>query len=160
MSAEDIYNLDVEGIAEADSILFLWVTFPCLPQGLRTIERWGFEYKTSGFVWVKRNRISPTWFLGLGHWTRANAELCLIATKGRPRRISKAVHSIVDTPIEAHSRKPDVVRGRIVELMGDVARIELFAREQHEGWVCLGNEIDGKDIRDALEEVRNREPLR
>jgi N6-adenosine-specific RNA methylase IME4 len=155
-SIQDIYNLDVAEIAEKDCALFLWVTPPCLPEGLRTIKRWGFEYKTVGFCWVKRNRKSPSLFWGLGHWTRANAELCLMATRGRPRRVSRAVHSVVHTPIEAHSKKPDVVRERIVELMGDVTRVELFARERHEGWVCLGDEIDGQDIRDAIEEVKSR----
>jgi N6-adenosine-specific RNA methylase IME4 len=89
----------------------------------------------------------------LGFWTRSNSELCLLATKGKPKRISKSVHSVVDTPIEKHSKKPDVVRERIVELCGDVDRIELFAREKTDGWDCLGNEIDGKDIRDSLQEL-------
>ena len=156
MSIQDIYNLDVAAIAAKDCILFLWVTFPCLLDGLQTIERWGFQYKTLGFCWVKHNRKSPTWFWGLGFWTRANPELCIIATKGSPKRVSKAVHCIVDTPIEVHSKKPDVVRARIVELVGDIPRIELFAWNQYEGWVCLGDEIDGKDIRDAIEEMKNR----
>ena len=154
MEIEDIYNLDVAGIATRDCILFLWVTFPCLVEGLEAIKRWGFEYKTLGFCWVKRNKKSPSWFWGLGHWTRANPEICLLAIRGKPKRISKAVHSIVDTSIETHSKKPEVVRERIAELMGDVSRIELFARKQTEGWMCLGNEIDGMDIRDAIEKVK------
>ena len=157
MNKEDIYNLDVAGIAAKDCILFLWVTFPCLPEGLQAIKQWGFEYKTLGFCWVKRNRKSPTWFWGLGFWTRANPELCIIATKGTPKRVSKAVHCIVDTPVETHSKKPDVVRERIVELVGDIPRIELFARKQYEGWVCLGNEIDDLDIRDAIEKIKNKD---
>ena len=151
MNKEDIYNLDVASIAAEDCILFLWATFPCLQEALQTIKRWGFSYKTLGFCWVKRNRKTPSWFWGLGFWTRANPEICIIATKGKPKRISKAVHSVVDTPIEAHSKKPDVVRARIVELVGNIPRIELFARTRSEGWVCLGNEIDGMDIRDAIE---------
>ena len=156
MSKEELYNLDVPGIAADNCVLFLWVTFPCLLEGFQAIKRWQFEYKTVGFVWIKRNRKSPSWFWGLGFWTRANAEICLIATRGSPKRASKAVHSIVDTPIEAHSKKPDIVRERIVQLMGDVPRIELFARQKYDGWVCLGDEIDGKDIRDAIEEIKNQ----
>ena len=83
--------------------------------------------------------------------------MCIIATKGTPKRVSKAVHCIVDSPVEAHSKKPDIVRERIVELMGDISRVELFARKQYDGWVCLGDEIDGKDIREAIDEVKNRE---
>ena len=160
MNMDDIYNLDVAGIAAKDCILFLWVTFPCLQDGLQALKCWGFEYKTLGFCWVKRNRKSPSWFWGLGFWTRANPEICIIATKGAPKRVSKAVHCVVDTPIEAHSKKPDVVRQRIVELVGDIPRVELFARTQTPGWVCLGDEIDGLDIRDAIEAVKSKaDPL-
>lgn len=112
MNIEDIYGLDIQSIAADDCILFLWVTFPCLEQGLETIRRWGFTYKTLGFCWVKRCRKQQEkWFWGLGFWTRANPELCLIATKGQPKRVSKAVHCIVDTPVEEHSKKP-ILSGR------------------------------------------------
>lgn len=154
MTIDDIYNLPINKIADDNCILFLWVTFPLLQEGLETIKRWGFTYKALGFNWVKRNKKSQdTWFWGLGYWTRQNPEVCLIATKGKPRRISKAVHSVVDTPIEGHSKKPDIVRDRIVELCGDLPRVELFARQTTNGWDCLGNEIDGRDIRDSLEEI-------
>lgn len=77
MKPEDIYSLPVQDIAEDDCLLFLWATFPNLDVALETIRRWGFQYKTAAFVWVKRNRKSPSWFWGLGNWTRANAEICL-----------------------------------------------------------------------------------
>lgn len=154
MSKEDIYSLPIESIAEKDCILFLWVTFPCLLEGLEAINRWGFKYKTLGFCWVKRcKKQTHKWFWGLGFWTRANPEICIIATRGNPKRISKGVHSVIDTPIEEHSKKPDIVRQKIVELIGDVSRIELFAREEYPGWMCLGNEIDGMDIREAIEKI-------
>ena len=159
MYIDDIYSLEVADIASEDCILFLWVTFPLLVYGLEVIKRWGFQYKTLGFCWVKRNKKSPSWFWGLGFWTRANPELCLIATRGKPKRMSKSVHSIVDTPIEAHSKKPDVIREKIVELAGDVPRVELFARKQYEGWVCLGNEIDGMDIRESITLLKNKEEI-
>lgn len=141
MTKDDIQKLPVSALADDDCILFLWVTFPCLEEGLDLIRAWGFKYKTIGFNWVKRNKKSPSWFWGLGFWTRSNSEICLIATKGKPKRISMGIHSVIDTPVEAHSRKPAVVRERIVELMGDVPRIELFAREKVEGWDVWGNEI-------------------
>ena len=154
MSREDIFSLPVSEIADDNCILFLWVTFPCLLDGLETARRWGFSYKTLGFCWVKRcKKQTDKWFWGLGFWTRANPEICIIATRGNPKRISKRVHSVIDTPIERHSKKPDVVRERIVELVGDIPRIELFARERTEGWICVGNEIDGADISDRLKEI-------
>lgn len=141
MSLKDIKALPVADIAADDCALFMWATTPMLPHALDVINAWGFKYKTVGFTWVKRNKVSDGWFWGLGYWTRANAELCLIATKGKPKRVSKAVHQVVDARIEKHSKKPDEVRDRIVKLMGDVDRIELFARQRASGWDAWGNEI-------------------
>lgn len=115
---------------------------PKLNECFDVIKAWGFEYKTVAFTWVKRNKKSPSWFWGMGRWTRANGELCLMATKGKPKRISASVSQIIDTPIEAHSKKPDIVRTKIVELLGDLPRLELFAREKKEGWDVWGNEIE------------------
>ena len=106
------------------------------------IDAWGFTYKTVAFCWVKQNRQSSSLFWGMGHWTRANAELCLLATKGSPKRQSAGVHQIVMTPIEGHSKKPDIVRDKIISLAGDVPRIELFARQTTPGWDVWGNEVD------------------
>lgn len=119
----------------------MWVTMPKLNECFSLIHDWGFVYKTVGFTWVKKNKKSPTWFMGMGRWTRANSELCLIATKGSPKRINAGVHSVIDSPIERHSKKPDEVRHRIVKLIGDLPRIELFAREKSDGWDSWGNEL-------------------
>ena len=134
-------RLPVAQIAAQDCCLFLWVTMPKLDEVFALISAWGFEYKTCAFTWVKRNKISPTWFWGMGRWTRANAELCLLATRGAPKRVSAGVHSVVDAPIGKHSAKPNIVRDRITELCGDLPRIELFARERAPGWDAWGNEI-------------------
>ena len=149
MNIQDIYDMRVADIADDNCILFLWVTYPLLKEGLRTIEEWGFTYKTCGFSWVKKNKKSDGFFWGLGYWTRANNEICLLATKGKPKRVSKSVHQIVYEPIDKHSKKPDVVRDKIVELCGDLPRIELFARPQNDlfsdetfkGWDIWGNEV-------------------
>ena len=135
-----IDNLPVSEIADKNCVLFLWVTMPKLNECWQLIEKWGFEYKTVGFTWVKKNKKAPSWFWGMGGWTRANAELCLIATKGKPKRIDAGVHSVIDTNIQAHSQKPDEARERIIKLMGDLPRIELFAREKTDGWDVWGNE--------------------
>lgn len=143
MSIDEIIKMKdtIKGISDNNCVLFLWVTFPCLLEGLKVLQEWGFKYKTCGFNWVKRNRVSDSWFFGLGHWTRANAEICLIGVKGNIKRKSNKVSQIVDTHIEQHSKKPSIVRERIVELIGDLPRIELFARESAEGWDCWGNEV-------------------
>lgn len=143
MKLDDIIEMKdtIEKISDNNCILFLWVTFPCLLEGLKVMKEWGFTYKTCGFNWVKRNKKSNTFFFGMGYWTRANSELCLIGTKGTIKRKSNKVFQIVDTPIEEHSKKPDVVRDRIVELVGDIPRIELFARQTANNWDCWGNEI-------------------
>ena len=153
MSDEDIYNLPVQEIVDHDAILFIWVTYPLIIQGFNTIEAWGFQYKTCAFCWVKTNKrysINQSSFFpednfdsftGLGHWTRANSELCLLATRGNPKRVSKSVRQLIFQPIREHSRKPDCTRERIVKLCGDLPRIELFARQKHEGWDHWGNEI-------------------
>lgn len=143
MSKNEIQELPVKNISDNDCILFLWATYPCLEEALELIKIWGFTYKTIAFTWVKRNKKSDSWFWGLGHWTRSNPEICILATKGKPKRISSSVHSVIDTRIEKHSKKPDEVRERIIKLVGDLPRIELFARENHDGWDTWGDEIDG-----------------
>ena len=140
MSLDDIKSLPVDNLADEDCVLFLWITFPMLCEAWGVIESWGFRYKSVAFVWIKQNRKAPTFFWGMGNWTRSNAELCLIATKGNPKRQSKSVPQIIVSPIEEHSKKPGEARKRIVELMGDVPRIELFAREHTPGWDVWGNE--------------------
>ncbi|MAG40291.1 adenine methyltransferase [Candidatus Pacearchaeota archaeon] len=142
MTEEDICALPVSQLAADDCVLFIWVTAPMLPEALQVISAWGFKYKTNAFTWIKRNRKIWTYFWGMGFWTRANAEFCFLATKGKPKRINADVHSIIDSPVEEHSKKPDVTRDRIIELVGDLPRIELFARQRTEGWSVWGLEVD------------------
>ena len=142
-SLNDIKNLPISDLADDNCVLFMWVTFPFLEKGLEVIKSWGFTYKTVGFNWVKKNKVSDSWFWGMGYWTRSNSEICMIATKGSITRQSASVHQIIDTPIEAHSKKPNITRDKIVELCGDIPRIELFAREKVDGWDAWGNEVDG-----------------
>ncbi len=112
---------------------------PNLLEGLEVLKKWGFTYKTCGFTWVK-TYTSGKPVIGLGYWTRANAELCLIGTKGKIKRADNNVSQIILEPPREHSRKPDCARERIVKLMGDLPRIELFARQHAEGWDCWGDE--------------------
>lgn len=142
MSDEQLYQLPVSTLADENSVLFLWCTFPKLPEALQLIKAWGFTFKTVAFVWVKQNRSGNGFFMGLGWWTRSNAEICLLAVKGKPKRKSADVRQLIITPVEQHSRKPELVRECIVELMGDLPRIELFARQTVPGWDVWGNEVD------------------
>ena len=141
MEGNEIKNLPIKDISEKNCILFIWVTYPKLIEGMETIKEWGFEYKTCAFSWIKKNKKSDSLFWGLGYWTRSNNEICLLATKGKPKRKSKKVHQVVIDKIREHSRKPDCVKDRIVELCGDLPRIELFARQKTDGWDCWGNEV-------------------
>jgi len=142
MSIDDIKRLPVHRITDDNCILFLWVTFPILKESLNVIEEWGFKYSTAGFVWVKKNKVTDSYFFGNGSWTRANAELCLIATKGSITRMDASISQVLDDNIGEHSEKPERVRGLITRLVGELPRIELFSRNQKEdGWFNWGNAI-------------------
>lgn len=141
LSDDDIAAFPVARITADDAMLFLWVTWPKLPELFRVIDAWGFSFRTVAFVWVKRTRVSGALAWGMGSWTRANTEPCLLATRGRPKRVSASVHQVVEAPLARHSEKPAEVRERIVQLAGDVPRIELFARQGTPGWDAWGNDI-------------------
>tara|TARA_A100001011_G_C13911317_1_gene675201 strand:- start:45 stop:608 length:564 start_codon:yes stop_codon:yes gene_type:complete len=153
LEINDIANLPVKNISEKNCLLFVWVTFPILDLSFKVIQDWGFKYSTCAFVWVKTNKnfkIDQMSFLpednfnsfwGLGSWTRSNAEICLLAKKGSIERKSRSVHQLIYDPVREHSRKPDCVRDKIVQLCGDLPKIELFARQKHDGWDCWGNEV-------------------
>ena len=150
MTIEEIANMGhiIPEITDTNCVLFMWVQDAHLKTAIEVGESWGFIYKTIGFIWDKQN-------FGMGYWTRKGAEICLLFTKGHPKRLSAAVRQFISEKAREHSRKPDEVRNRIVKLMGDLPRIELFARQKTEGWDCLGNGINGKDIKQELEEMIN-----
>lgn len=83
---------------------------------------------------------------GMGFWTRQSSENCLIAVKGKPKRINASVRNVIYAVNEEHSKKPSEARKRIVDLMSDIPRIELFARNKTEGWDVWGNEVDSDII--------------
>ena len=142
MTLADICNLPIQSITADDCVLFLWCTYPMLREGFKVIDAWGFNYKSIAFQWVKTYPKSGKFFFGLGRWTRGNTECCLLATKGKPKRENNSVSQLVIEPVRRHSQKPDIVRDKIVELMGDVPRVELFARENAPGWDVWGNEVE------------------
>ena len=141
MSLQDICNLPVNNIANDDSVLLMWVVDPLLDKAFKVIEAWGFKYKTVGFTWAKTNKKTTGFFTGLGYWTRGNPEMCLLATKGKPKRISKSVPQLVVEQRREHSRKPDIIYNHIENLL-EGPYIELFARTQRSGWDSWGNQTD------------------
>ena len=154
MTLDEIKELDVQSLSEDNCALFLWATFPKLQEALDVIKAWGFTYKTLAFSWHKTNK-DGSLFFGVGSYTKSNAEICLLATKGnvgikehpqKERLVVKshAVSSAVNAPREKHSKKPDEIRNRIVQLFGDLPRIELFARQKTPGWDVWGNEVDNE----------------
>jgi site-specific DNA-methyltransferase (adenine-specific) len=140
VSIADIQKFPIQKIADENCALFLWVTYPILPECIETLKKWGFRYVTVAFTWIKTNKNDGRPFFGLGNWTRANAEICLLGLKGKLHRKSNKIKQVVLSPLREHSRKPDEIRDNIVELLGDLPRIELFARQTVKGWDCWGNE--------------------
>lgn len=149
-SLDWIKALRVKEITDNNCALFLWAVSPLLPEAFEVINAWGFKYKTVAFVWSKRYK-DGTPVANMGRWTMGNVEMCLLATKGSPQRQTKNIRQLVEDYREEHSKKPDIIRNQIVELMGDIPRIELFARDngnknlwgenRMEGWDTFGNEV-------------------
>jgi len=142
MSVDDIKNLPVKNITNKDCILFLWSTDSHLQEALEVIKNWNFKFKTIGFTWVKKYN-TGSYCYNFGAYTLKSTEICLIGLKGKLKNIKKSnnVKSLVFAERTKHSKKPDCVRDRIVELCGDLPRIELFARQKVDGWDCWGNEL-------------------
>jgi N6-adenosine-specific RNA methylase IME4 len=148
MSLDDIKALPVGAWAAADCVLLLWTTDPLLPTAFDVIRAWGFTYKTVGFYWAKLNKLAAApicrdtdFFTGLGFWTRANPELCLLATRGHPKRLSANVRKLMISPRREHSRKPDEAYERI-EALCEGPYLEMFARSERPGWDRWGAQSD------------------
>lgn len=144
MTTDEILALPVADLAADDCVLFLWATNPMLPQALAVLDAWGFRYKTIGFTWAKTTTRTdwswaPKWHIGLGYWTRANTEICLLGTRGDPKRVSKAVRQLLVAPRREHSRKPEEFYA-CVEALVPGPYLDLFARQARPGWAAWGNE--------------------
>lgn len=142
MSTEEICFLGqfVKKIRAKNCALFIWVTMPCLPEVFKVIKAWGFKYKTCAFTWIKIKKDGKP-LAGMGSYTKANAELCLLAMRGHIKSADKTVPQVVMYPRQGHSVKPDEVMRRIEKLFGtNTKKIELFARRKTEGWDRWGDE--------------------
>lgn len=149
MTTREISRLSIEYFAATDCALFLWATWPMLCEALSVMAAWGFKYKTCGFMWAKAHARQLEMFRdtideqkkGLGYWTRSNSEICLLGTRGRPKRLNADVWQVILEPRREHSRKPNCVHERIERLVAG-PYLELFARQRRPGWDCWGNEVD------------------
>jgi N6-adenosine-specific RNA methylase IME4 len=149
MDTKQICKLPIKKLCD-NGVLFLWAIYPNLPDAFDVMKAWGFDYKTVAFTWIKTYSSGKP-VVGLGYWTRANAEICLLGTRGKyPRRKNKGISQIIMEKPTSHSAKPPQVRNKITKLMGDLTRIELFARKPNklfdadyfEGWDVWGNEVE------------------
>ena len=148
MNSGEISNLPVCDLAADDCVLFVWVVWPTLPEAMDLIRAWGFKYKTCGFSWMKADVSTLNMFsepidayMGLGYWTSANSEVCLLATRGKPKRLDAGVRQGIIAPRREHSRKPDGIHERIERLVAG-PYLELFARQKRPGWTAWGNETE------------------
>lgn len=142
MKTDELCNLPVKDLADKDCLLFMWVTYPHLENAFKLINSWGFKYSTVAFEWFKTHKSGkPTHFMGA--WVVGGAiEICLLAKRGSVKRISKKVKRLIISERKQHSKKPEEARKRIVELVGNLPRCELFARQKTEGWDVWGNEVE------------------
>lgn len=142
MTLIEMKNLSIDKITEDDCVLFMWWVASQPKEAIELIEAWGFTLKTmTGFNWVKLTKLRKLFF-GMGFWTRAGSECCLIATKGKIKPINRGMRSVVAAVNEGHSKKPKIFADKIVKLCGDIPRLEMFARDQKSGWDCWGNEVN------------------
>ncbi len=143
MTDSDIMALNINSIAEDNAILFMWCIDSRIPIAAEIMRQWGFQYKCVGFVWAKTAKTTKGFNGGFSSYTKRDCEFCLIGTRGRYMNLKRGINQILFESKTIHSRKPNTIRNRIVDLCGDRKRIELFARESHPGWDSWGDEING-----------------
>jgi N6-adenosine-specific RNA methylase IME4 len=153
-----IARLPVPEVMAWDSVCFMWATYPRLPEAIYVLRAWGFDYRTVAFTWVKINSKSGKPYFGMGAYTRANAEICLLGVRGQTlERKDKGVPQLIQSDLYEHSIKPQEARDRIVRLYGDVPRLEMFARRDpadmfppFDGWTIWGNQAATTQHTEAL----------
>lgn len=147
----------IEAVAAPNCAIFMWTTAPLLLETVAMIHAWPVRYITKAFSWVKTTKGGGIFF-GIGSYTASNTEDVWLLSNGTPQRTHKDVSQIVPTydaivaPMGRHSKKPEEMQDRI-ERMVSGPYLEVFARRRRNGWTCIGNELDGLDIRDSLTRV-------
>ena len=140
MTIKELAALPLAQLAAPDCALFVWTLDWCPRVALELIDAWRFVHKTTAFTWCKTNPSGTGWHFGMGYWTRANPEKCLLATRGRPKRLHADVPQLIVAPVGRHSEKPDEAYRRIERLVGG-PYLEFFARRLRPGWTCWGDEV-------------------
>ncbi len=137
-----------------DQVLALWCPSALIQDGLDVMNAWGFRFKQV-VTWVKTSKDGKGLAFGMGHHFRNCTEHALIGVRGKvtPRR--RNVRNVIQWPALPHSSKPEILQDLLEEMYlgGEREGLELFARRVRPGWHCLGNEIDGRDIRDVLRDL-------
>lgn len=162
MTWDDLYALGpmIKAVAAPDCAIFLWTTAPLLMETAEMIKAWRLRYITKAFSWVKTHADGGIFF-GIGSYTASNTEDVWLLSNGTPHRKAKDVSQVVPTliqddavvaPMGRHSRKPEEVQDRIERLLSG-PYLEVFSRRHRPGWTCIGNELDGLDIRESLSRV-------
>lgn len=168
LTLDKLKALPINQMADDNCLLAMWWVASQPQEALDLLKAWGFTLKLmTGFVWVKLTKNEKLHF-GMGFSTRAGSECCLFAVKGKPKRVNASIRSVelVDfeeetfaAKVEEHSTKPDIFRIRLVELMGDIPRLEIFAREKPLGWDVLGLDVDHKDIFESTSKYSKEETV-
>jgi N6-adenosine-specific RNA methylase IME4 len=150
---EGIKALPVAAYAARDCWLFNWCPSPHNLFLHEVMAAWGFDFSGKGFCWIKTTKhatVTPSaviaapgakspFHFGMGHTTRANSEDCWLGRRGNPPRLDKGVHELIVAPVREHSRKPDEAYRKIERYCAG-PYLELFARQQWPGWICVGNQ--------------------
>lgn len=134
MPLDEICSLPIKDITDKDSVAYVWATVPLLPEGLKVLDAWGYKYKTM-ISWRK------IMSLGLGYWYRGQTEHLLFGTRGKIKAFRMQEANIIQHKVLRHSEKPHAFRELIERSVGDMRKIELFARQECEGWDCFGNQV-------------------
>ena len=152
MPINEIAELPIKDLINNNAVLFLWVTWPLLFECKEVVESWGFRYRTIAWVWIKAKRSGFGFYTGMGHYTRANSEPCLLAIRGSMPVERHDIQSLIYSAVRGHSKKPEDQYRKVEALYPDRKYLELFARRERKGWDVWGNEV-----RSDLELVSNND---
>lgn len=149
MTIEQLKALDVPSICDDDCVLIMWWVGSQPQEAIDLCKAWGFTIKNmNGFVWNKLTKNGKDFF-GMGFYTRAGSESALVAVRGKPKIVDHGVRAVFNDsivgsfPVGRHSAKPNEFRKRAAQLVGDVPKLEMFARGLYPGWKVFGNEAPG-----------------
>lgn len=143
MTIDDLKLMDVQSISADDCILVMWWVGSMPQEAIDLVSAWGFKLKNmNGFVWKKLTKKGLPFF-GMGFWTRAGSESCIVAIKGKPQPASRSVRAVFESKARSHSEKPEEIYSLCKEMAGDVPMLDMFSRKSRDGWDCFGDEVDG-----------------